>query len=366
MTTAIMDAPSTTQIDEFLNTPIVKLENATVNVLGQLYTSRAVFLKVQRGEFGLRKKLKSDQYEIRPDKIDAQGNALPEDEAEAAAKKAKGQTKADKQIMDCLEIDEINTIDNEITKFLNAYTLSTLFGKGIYCVSRVGSDRVNTSLLQLRAKRQAAITKLEAAYDQRVLAEQTRLGPLFDWKDYPPSDQVVAKYTFRWQFMEFTVPSGLPQTVTIQEQAKLDTLISDSASNCLQTMRQELKDKIDRLTSSLVQRRNKDGTPDTSGKVAIFRDTAFTDILDFTRTFIDRDFVDDKDLAFIVDQARNLLTPRTPSQANGPTQEQYEELFKSVRKDETTREYIKDQFIALSSLLFDMLSDAPQRMVQLD
>jgi len=145
----------------------------------------------------------------------------------------------------------------------------------------------------------------------------------FDWS--PSSDKKVSK------------------AIAYQENKRHTDEIKEMALQVKAALRVGLKKLIDHLIERL--------TPGPDGSRKRFAPTTITKVVDFLELFSARNVCGDKELALLADEAKEVLSGRTPE---------------SIREDEESSAFVASRMSVVKENLDKLLQEMPNRVLHLD
>lgn len=297
-------------------------EGVEVSNEGASVARNTICIKIDRGRFGIKRQAGTDDVEVASDK---------------------SLLALSKVILQSPELSAVQRFDADVSRYLQALCLKSMFRGGVYLIPIGLVAEVNDYLTLAKTKREELVAKAVETYDQRVVETSERLRVLSDASDYPSKERFAQKFHFDWQFLTWETPTQLRQiraSLFEVEAQKAAAKLSAVADECRDAMRAGMADLVDHLVDKL--------TPDPDGKRKIFSKSIIENFNEFFRTFEMRNVTDDAELAGIVAQARQVL--------NGVDTD-------SVRKDAALREAMVANFSLLRDRLLPMTVDRSTREI---
>jgi hypothetical protein len=273
------------------------------------------------------------------------------------ADKAKVETTADKKnlnltkrLLNSPELDKVTDHLNETYDWCLARAMpSTALRRGIYLVKRdmVAAFEAYLTAAERRLKDELIPAFLgtydECQLEMAMAKEQGGLGDLYDEKDYPTKDEIPGMFGIEWAWLALSVPNELPEEVRARETTKLRESYSRAQEEIVAALRTGFKQLVDHAVERL--------TPDADGKQKILRGTFVSNFQAFFETFNARDLMDDRELAAVVEQARQIL---------GSTD------VETLRKEVKVREELAARFSEVLPVLDNLVTTRPGRRFALD
>lgn len=207
--------------------------------------------------------------------------------------------KHSKQIIVSELYDEIVSYQNEVNGMVKRYSMPSFIFPGVVAVANAGVQGLDDSLREAADKLPSLVKKLVDAWPRLVEEARGALNGSFNEKDYPPVQDVARRFAIRWQWIAFDVPEGLPPELRAAETKKLQERFAAAQEEILIALRSGfakiVADAVERLTVA------------PGEKPKIFRDSLVDNFREFFETFPQRNLMDDKELAGIVEKAKGLL-----------------------------------------------------------
>ena len=284
---------------------------------------KQVLLSLSIHKFGISKKVNTSQITT---------DATPE------------MVRVSKHIIDSKAYDAISKHDGNFTRLLTSLALPSMFRSGVYAVPLALLDRVDSELGKYQETRSSLIDAFIGTYETEVAGAAELLGSLYDPDNYPTPEKVRAAFTIDYKYVSTAVPEKLARIrsdIFERETQKAQQEIQSMTENIKSVLREAVRDMLAHAADKLA--------PKQDGTSQIFRDSLVGNIREFLETFQARNIADDTDLAEICTQIDGLLLGVTP------------EL---LRKDDLTREEIRQNFEKITETLDTMLIDRPRRKIR--
>jgi hypothetical protein len=179
------------------------------------------------------------------------------------------------------------------------------------------------------------------SYGKRRDEAESRLGSLFNARDYPSEDTIKNAFSLDGQYVTFDTPAslkGIKAEIFKREREKADVMWKDALEDCRVLLRATMSEMVSHISDRL--------TPDVDGKKKSFHHTMLGKLDAFITTFEDRNISDDEELAALVKEAKSVM--------NGVD-------VKELRKEEGLREAFRGQVDQLKAKLDTMIIDKPAR-----
>jgi hypothetical protein len=213
--------------------------------------------------------------------------------------------------------------------------------KGAYFVPLAKVEPITLKLEKRLADREGLISAFCSTYETRVLEAQGPLGAAWDPRNYRKN--VRQSFKMEWRWLRMDVPGRLKEIsaqIFEQERVKAAAMWADALESAKQLLRENMRELVAHMVDRL--------TPGADGKPNVFRNSMLANINDFLDTFQSRNITDDSDLQEIVTNARKLLSGVEPT---------------DLRENDSTRNFVQQQFQAIQLTLDGMIGSKPQRKI---
>ncbi len=286
--------------------------------------NRALALNLEIGRFGTRKKVRSSAVQT-----DADHTMLH----------------ISKDILDADEFKALARFDSETRNYIWRKSLPSQFRNGIQLIPFEDVTPVDEYLTQRVSERDALIEKAIARLDPIKADAETRLGSLFNDRDYPSDQKIRNCYSMTWNFVEFGTPGKL-KSLNARLFERMLAQEKQRAVNEVDQIRLMLRAGMAEIVEHMVDRL----TPEADGKKKVFRDSMVDNVKEFLSDFEHKNIIDDAELAALVKQANEIMDGVTA---------------KDLRTDEGFRDFTREQFSNMKGVLDAMMKDAPSRKFHL-
>lgn len=288
-------------------------------------TQNTICIVVRKGRFGTKRKASTADVEVESDK---------------------SLLRLSKTILESPELKLVQKHDSQMTTYLKALCLKSMFKGGVYLIPIGLVEEVNAQLEVFASERKRLVDDAVATYDQRCQETSARLDVLHDPNDYPSADRFRSKFYLEWQFVTWETPTRLKQirpALFEAERQKAAAKLSAVADDCRNAMRVGMQQLVEHMVDRL--------TPDSDGKVKRFNKSIVKNFTEFFRTFELKNVTDDTELASIVTKAKAAMAGVDVDM---------------IRKDEAIRNAISQQFAMLKEQLQPMTVERGTRDIDLD
>ena len=250
-----------------------------------------------------------------------------------------------KDLVKSPELKAVSTEDNAIRQWLYARSLPSYgtLRDGVYRLPLTLVDQVDEELEAFRQRRQALIDKFLDRYPAMVNEAVARLRTLYNPADYPHLDQVAARFTFDYRYLAFMTPETLSARLLARERVKAAAEVSTEVEEIKLALRSSFAELVyhaaDRLKAG----------PD--GKKSVFRDSLVQKLEEFFQYFNQRNIVDDRELAGLVERARAVMKGLAPQE---------------LRDDDVLRQQVQQTMQTIKDTMDGNLMVRPRRRIILD
>lgn len=254
---------------------------------GDDISSKALHLKLEFHKLGNSRKVKTSQISV---------NGETEDN-----KTDKSLVRVSKKLLDSPELKAIGSADSELKSYLQLMVLP--FDTGVRLVPFKAVEEVTKKLRIHARKRELLVDAFIGVYQQEIERARTRLGPLFSELDYPSTETVKAEFSFAYQFINYGAPTELQRInpdIFEEEREKAAVALREATEEIKAMMRATVAGLVEKLTEAL--------TPAEGGKKKKLYDTTVTNLQDWLKTFDLRNVTDDRELARIVQRAKDVIS----------------------------------------------------------
>ena len=251
--------------------------------------------------------------------------------------------KANKKILECGELQDIETFDLQTRNLVNSRAIPTEFRGTILLPLKALGETVK--LLKARgAAREKLVQAFVARYDAILADMQQRLGAEWNPKNYKRVEQVEQQFSMQWQPFSFSTPEGLQGA---EKQIFIEEIQARGA-----TMAEEIKLAMREMMAELVDHMVERLTVKPGEKPKTFRDSLISNRRDFLETFDGRnEVIQDWQLKNLANTARDLLNGLDPE---------------TLRQSDTVRERIAESVQKIKAELDTMIVQRPSRKVKFD
>lgn len=286
---------------------------------GEDVASKTFHVSLRFRRLGNSKKVNASQYQIEADK------AL---------------IRVSKKLLDAPELKAIGTADGEFKKWVDGICLP--FDTGVRLVPKPAAEMLCAKAREFQTKRRLLVECFLAVYEAEIERARTRLGPLFNAKDYPPADWVKDQFSFSYQLLNFGVPSELANINPdiFEEEREKNARIFEEAVSLGQTM-------LLTTFSQMVERLKTQLEPTEDGKKRKLYDTAVTNLQEFISTFNLRNVSNYGELAAQVERAKEAV-------ANLNTDK--------IRESDTLRQFVTQEMGQIEKSLQGLISTRTRKM----
>jgi len=190
------------------------------------------------------------------------------------------------------------------------------------------------------------VENLVAVYPLQITPEATKLGPLYNPRDYKSVESLRGLFKFDYDWMAFGVPDELKQfdsRIYAKAKAKAEKVWAEIEANGVLLLRQTVDDLVGGLVESL--------TPKDGGEKRKFYATTVTKIQDFIASFKGRNICNDAELDAKVSEMEAIVKGLD---------------LKAMSSDQALRQSVKTRMEGVKSSLSSLVVSASSRMMQLE
>lgn len=247
---------------------------------------RSVCLLLTCGYLGNSRKVDLNQFEVK--------------KGAATLTKEKKAIRASKQLVDSKELAACNHEIAAAQNFLAARSAARgtrIFGPGTYLIPITDLLTVVNELKERQARLAIHAEKLAERWDAVIKAREADLGPLFNAKEFPTKDDVIAEYKLDWRYVSFEAPELLAevdQAVWEAAQAQNQQMLASAYDEVVVQLRAAAL----KVMTELVERLK----PGPDGKKKALHKTALRDLQDFISSLPHRNIAGDSDLDAVMKQ----------------------------------------------------------------
>jgi len=262
---------------------------------------RAVILSVTLRRPGTRRKASTSLITVNSSTTEETSSGT--DDSLSSTPTDKSLLHLSKDILDSKELREIQRLDGEVREYLSRIGLPSPLKQGCYLIPIELIEIIEAKLADFLANRELLIQSFLSTYPEKQAEAASRLGPLFNSRDYPSAEQITKAFEVATQYLTFGVPGSLQNispSLLAREQEKAKQRIAAVEDEIIQVLRFSLKDLVDHMVERL--------QPGVDGKPKVFRNTLMSNMQEFLDTFKARNLTNDQDLDALVDQAKNILS----------------------------------------------------------
>jgi hypothetical protein len=248
-----------------------------------------------------------------------------------------------KKILDSPELKAIEDFDRETRAYVRGYSLSMPLPAGEHCLPTSAVIKVDTYLMERARQRPILVNRLLDVYEEQVKEAETRLGPLFDPRQYPSREQVAGIFTMEFYYRTDDAPRKLEQIsaeIFRREQEKIGQVWQNAGERIEQSLIKAFSDLVNHAVEQL--------TPIPGGRKKHFHPSNVDRILEFARTFKDRNITGNEDLRRVVEEIERLTNDLS---------------LDDLKKNEDFRDHVRQQFEKARVALSAMIVERPKRLI---
>jgi hypothetical protein len=210
-----------------------------------------------------------------------------------------------KRLLKSKEFDAIKSIDREVRAYLAAIALPfNAIRNGSYLIPIPVVETVEAALVGYAAQRTALVEAFCSVYPAQVEAVASELRDVYNAKDYPSVDALRELFAIDWEYMDYGV-SGRLKSIDAAMFEAARVKMEKKIENATEVVQQTLRAALLKMTAHLVEQMQ---PTEEGGKRKVLRDAAIKNVQAFLETFDVRNITNDKELAAVVKQARELIS----------------------------------------------------------
>lgn len=305
---------------------------------------RAVILSVTLRRPGTRRKASTSLIEVVP--TTTEDTSASPDVPQPSPTTDKSLLHLTKDILDSEELRAIQRQDGLIRDYLGRLGLPSPLKHGCYLIPIDLVETVEAKLGELFAQRKSLVQTFISTYPEKRTQAASRLGPLFDPRDYPSVERLMEAFEVSTQYLTFGIPGSLRSispSLLKREEEKAKQRIAAVEDEIVQVLRLSLKELVDHMVERL--------QPGPDGKPKVFRNTLMTNMQEFLETFKARNLTDDQDLEALVEQAKGILASVDAA---------------TLRTSDATRNHVQAQMTQIKQSLDGLIVARPTRYYAFD
>jgi len=270
-------------------------------------------------------------------------NALFEFSGEAAGEVDKESVNATKKLIESEELDQINSLYGELSRYVQTRALPSHIKRGVYLLPKVFDDEVNGEVKNCETKVEPIVESLVSKLALLKKEAKQRLGPLYNEDDYPTAAELRAAFNIRARTWKIDSADGLSQERDREEREKTKADWAETRETIKLVMRTQMKEMVDHLVERL--------SPNEHGEKKSFRENMLPKFSEFLSVFDARNITNDVQMKVLVERAKSLVTKADT------------EL---LRNDEVVRDYIRSGFENIKTLLDPMVAKKAHRSIRIE
>ena len=234
----------------------------------------------------------------------------------------------------------VTAVRGQVTQFWKGNTLPYP-DAGVRLIRQDGIEPFNRQMLSFKAELEKAVHNLDDHYADLKAAAQTRLGSLFDPRDYPPG--LRGLFDLAWEFPNVQPADYLLQlspAIYEQEKARVTARFEEAVRLAEQAFVGEFANLVSHLTERL--------STGQEGERKIFRDSAVANLTEFFQRFKQLNVGSSEQLDTLVHQAQQIVHGVQPQE---------------LRDNEFLRQHIATSLAGVQASLEGMMVDRPRRKI---
>lgn len=245
----------------------------------------------------------------------------------------------------CPEYRAILSAMSDLYTFAQSNSVPSFFKSGMYLVKRDQIPRFNAEFKETQALlKDVLVPAFQAVYGGNIEAQKAELGSLFNVSDYPVVESLPGLFTIEWNYIQLSVPEGLPEELRASEEAKLKKQFADAETAITTALRTGLMECINELTAKLKP---------SNGERRIFRNSVFGELVEFIETFKARNILNDTALESLVNKAKDIVAGVTGDDMNAT------QAVDNLRSNDGARAMVCSALEGITTELCAQIQEAP-------
>lgn len=251
-----------------------------------------------------------------------------------------------KRIMQCEELRKIGWLDSSLRSFIKSRCVPYPLKAGIYLVPTTLIEEVDAQVERVKALRSKLVEDFASKVEDLKKSDETALGSLYNAKDYPTRERILADNYVETRYIALDLPANLnnaSKEVYERERARIVGELERAGQAIQQVQRAQLAEMVNALIDKL--------QPTADGKKKQIRQGG---ALDKIKEFLDRysklNVADDGELAAIAEKAQAVLSGVDVD---------------AIRSNEVLARKVEDGMREVSATLAPLIQDAPARRFRL-
>lgn len=255
--------------------------------------------------------------------------------------------KLTKVLIDPKTFEDINALDYDFDRRIEAFVLPSHFRRGVYTVSLAAFEQVNALCAKYVDDRAEVARRF--AYElyppEREKARED-LGDQWKATDYPAPNEVFARFHFSFRWFESNVPGSLRDFAPDAYRAEAQKL-RDAVQQAAEDMRQYVRVAFSEFCSLMKDKM----TPSTDGRKKLLHASTLDQFNEFIHNFPLRDVTNDRMLQGYVDEVRRVMAGADIS---------------AVKTDQNLRALITQTMSNITAALEPLITKRPTRAIDTD
>ena len=256
----------------------------------------------------------------------------------------------DKPLFTSKEYDELVSFINQARTELENMGIPHIKFQSAHVISIMRIPEVEEWANKTQAKLDELVDKLIGVYPDQITPEATKLGPLYNARDYKPVECLKALFKFDFSFISVGVPNEL-KAFNLQLYKRMKKQAEDTWKeielNGVALLRQTVTELVAGLADSL--------TPKDGGEKKKFYPSSVTKITEFIETFKGRNICGDQELDVEVEKLRDLVSGID-----------VDKLSAGEKGDNALREKVRKQMEAAKAGFSKLLVAADSRRIRME
>lgn len=230
--------------------------------------------------------------------------------------KAKKRMRLSKDLIESPEYEAIKAFYGELTRWIDSKTVPSFFRDGFKLCGLGGIDEIQTRMERALRPSQSLdpekkqlpdlVEDFIKAYPAQVEDARSVLEPVgqFNPLEYPAPEEMRRMFDISWNWIAFTVPEALPESLRKAETDKMERQFADASEEITLALRVGFQELIAHAADKL--------KTEPGEKPKRLYDTTISNVQEFIDSFQNRNITNDAELAVLVSKAKEILIGVTP------------------------------------------------------
>ncbi len=264
------------------------------------------------------------------------GNEIIQDSLDKAETDS-SEVRLKKHILDSPEYKAILRVGEGFKDYMRRWAVPALLRESVYLVPLDSVDRVVEERDRMLEEYEEKKAKFIAVYPAQMKAAKTRLGKMYDPKNYPTVEAMAASFYVTSRFLNFGVDEGLKSVDAALYEKERKAMLEEN-KEMFRKATQWLAESLAELTAKIADALK----PSKDGKKRGLRVETTKKLVEFLEIFDSRNFENNTQLKSEVAKARKLLSGMD---------------LEELKYDDKLKEQMRVSFAKLGESLSGLVSD---------